>query len=470
MHPIQTPNPFRLLRAGLLASGGVGLAIWATHLLASAAVSPALPPQLLEVTFPEISFERMVYLTHSGDGTDRLWLVLQPGQIMLFPNQQDAVPEVFLDIRDQVTDAGNEEGLLGLAFDPEFAENGYFYVDYTAPAPRRTVISRFSVDPDNPNVADVTSELVILEVEQPFANHNGGTVAFGPDGYLYVSFGDGGFAGDPDGNGQDPTTLLGTILRIDVSQASATERYVIPSDNPLVGVGGDVRKEIWAYGFRNPWRFSFDDTTGDLWVGDVGQNRFEEVDLVRPGLNYGWNTLEGRDCFPASIASCDNTGLEPPIVDYAHIEGCSVTGGYVYRGVRLPSLEGAYIYADFCAGTVWGLRYDGESVTEHDLLAGAGVPISSFGNDEQGELYILSFDTHIYRFAAPRDAVSIPTPTEPGTQATTTIPAVTPTSIAAPSATPTEAGTPGGPPWSAGIVVLLAIGIALIIFLRSRAG
>ncbi len=317
----------------------------------------------IELAFPSISYNRMVNMAYPDDGTNRLFLVLQPGRIMVFSNEQNAASaSTFLDIRGQVNDRGNEEGLLGLAFDPDYTSNGYFYVYYSASSPRRSIISRFSVSPDDFNIADHNSERVILEVPQPFANHNGGQIVFGSDGYLYVGLGDGGSRGDPGLNGQDPSTLLDTILRIDVSSIDRDGEYTIPSDNPFVGQGGGVRGEIWAYGLRNPWRFTFDRELGDLWAADVGQNRFEEVDIIKPGRNYGWNVMEGFHCFQPSNG-CNQEGLELPVFEYGRDDGCSVTGGYVYRGSRLPSLYGAYVYGDFCTGKIWALRYDGTKVT-----------------------------------------------------------------------------------------------------------
>ncbi|MBI4200810.1 MAG: PQQ-dependent sugar dehydrogenase [Chloroflexi bacterium] len=365
----------------------------------TAIVTPTPLPALdVEVAFPGLAFPRMVFLTHSGDGADRLFLVLQPGRIMLLQNRGDVTSaEVFLDIRDRVNDAGSEEGLLGLTFDPQYASNGYSYVYYSASNPRRSVISRFSVRKDDPTRADPASESVILEVAQPFSNHNGGMIAFGPDGFFYIGLGDGGGGGDPFGNGQNLATLLGKILRIDPRAPEEGRPYSIPPDNPFVGRAG-AREEIWAYGLRNPWRFSFDPQTGRLWAGDVGQNSYEEVDLVRRGGNYGWNVMEGLHCFPPSVSSCDRRGLEMPVTEYSLTQGnCSVIGGYVYRGSRLPSLYGAYVYGDFCSGRIWGLRYDGQQVTSHGLLVDSPLQISSFGEDQAGELYILSYEGVIYR-------------------------------------------------------------------------
>jgi glucose/arabinose dehydrogenase len=351
----------------------------------------------VEVAFPNLSFSRMVFLTHAGDGADRIFLLLQQGIVLVFPNREDvSKADVFLDITEKVNDAGNEEGLLGLAFNPEYKNNGYFYVYYSAIPPRRSVISRFSASPNDPNKADPSSELVIMEVAQPYSNHNGGNIIFGPDKYLYIGLGDGGSAGDPHGHGQNRGTLLGSILRIDVSSSSSQGRYKIPSDNPFVGVAG-ARGEIWAYGLRNPWRFSFDRVTGLLWAGDVGQDGYEEVDIIERGGNYGWNIMEGSHCFPPSVSNCNRNGLKLPVAEYPHDDGCSITGGYVYRGNRLKSPYGAYVYGDYCSGKIWALRFDGSKIIEHLELVDTDLRISSFGEDGKGELYILSFDGRIYR-------------------------------------------------------------------------
>jgi glucose/arabinose dehydrogenase len=339
----------------------------------------------------------MVSMAFPDDGSNRAFLVLQPGRVMVFPNDQAApAAQEFLDIRARVNDRGNEEGLLGLAFDPQFSSSGYFFVYYTASDPRRSVVSRFTVMADDPDRADATSERVVLEIAQPFSNHNGGQLQFGPDGYLYISVGDGGSGGDPNGNGQDLSTLRGAILRIDVRALGIDGGYAVPRDNPFVGREGAL-PEIWAYGLRNPWRFSFDRSTDDLWAGDVGQNRFEEVDLIVPGGNYGWNRMEGFHCYPRPEASCDQEGLELPVAEYGHDEGCSVTGGYVYRGRDLPSLHGSYLYGDFCSGKIWAFRHDGGGVVEQLEIADTAASISSFAQDLSGELYILSFDGKIYR-------------------------------------------------------------------------
>jgi glucose/arabinose dehydrogenase len=266
----------------------------------------------------------------------------QAGVVKVFDNNRNVGNStVFLDIRDRVL-YGGEQGLLGLAFHPNYNSNGYFYIDYVADNPTRTVIARYSVSANNPNVADKNSEQVVLEISQPFSNHKGGQLAFGADGYLYIGVGDGGSEGDPSGNGQNISTLLGKILRINVDSSSAGRNYSIPSDNPFVGNSLGYREEIYAYGLRNPWRFSFDSATGLLWVGDVGQDRFEEIDIGAKGKNYGWNIMEGSLCYNPST-DCNETGLELPIWNYTHDVGNAIIGGYVYHGSALPSLIGDYV-------------------------------------------------------------------------------------------------------------------------------
>ena len=358
----------------------------------------SLRPLELEPAFPGLEpLDGLVGMASPDDGSDRVFQVLQVGQIFVHANKREVTrADLFLDIRERVNDRGNEEGLLGLAFDPDYGSNGYFYVYYSAANPRRSVVSRFRADADNPDFADPDSERIVLQVLQPFSNHNGGQLAFGGDGYLYIGLGDGGGGGDPGRNGQDLSTLLGSILRIDVSGIDQLGSYGIPLDNPFVGVQ-DARAEIWAYGFRNPWRFSFDTDTGDLWAADVGQNDYEEVDLVTRGANYGWSVTEGDHCFRGG-SDCDTAGLTPPVAEYGRQGGCSITGGYVYRGGRVPSLRGAYVYGDFCSGRLWALRHDGLQVVESISLADTTLRISSFGEDQDNELYVLSIDGRILRF------------------------------------------------------------------------
>ena len=349
----------------------------------------------LQVAFTNLSFTRPVDLQHPGDGTDRIFVVEQAGVIKVFENNANvASAQTFLDIRDRVNDSGNEEGLLGLAFHPDYKNNGYFYVNYTAISPRRTVIARYRVNAGNPNQADSNSEFILLTFNQPFENHNGGQLAFGPDGYLYIATGDGGSGGDPQNNGQSLQTLLGKILRIDVNTPG--RNYGIPSTNPFIGNMVGNREEIYAYGLRNPWRMSFDPVTKWLWTGDVGQGRREEIDIIENGKNYGWNRMEGNLCYPSGTP-CDLPGLTKPIVDYGRTLGASVTGGYVYRGNKVPELIGAYIYADFVTGRIWSVRYNGVNPAINTELMDTNLSIAAFGIDKNFELYICSFDSRIYR-------------------------------------------------------------------------
>ncbi len=351
----------------------------------------------LEVAFPDLNFTRPVDLQHPNDNSNRLFVVEQQGIIYAFENNREAnIKNVFLDIRDRVNDSGNEEGLLGLAFHPDYQNNGYFYVDYTAANPRRTVIARYQVSSSNPDSAVKNSEFIILEVNQPYSNHNAGQIVFGPDGYLYITLGDGGSAGDPQSNGQNLGTLLGSILRIDVDQTRLDLNYNIPSDNPFAGNLSEFREEIYAYGLRNPWRISFDPQTQWLWAADVGQNAYEEIDIIEKGKNYGWNIMEGFHCYNAP--SCDTTGLTMPIWEYSHSVGQSITGGYVYRGSKIPELIGKYIYADYVSGRIWALEYDGTGEPTNSLLKDTDLNIASFGIDRNKELYICAFDGNIYRF------------------------------------------------------------------------
>ena len=328
-----------------------------------------------------------LYLTAPSGDLSRLFVVEQTGGIRIVKDGA-LLPTPFLDISTKIT-AGGEQGLLGLAFDPDYASTGHFVVHYTD-TNGDTHLSQFTVSSD-PDVADPASEQVILTADQPYNNHNGGQVLFGPDGMLYLGLGDGGSEGDPQGRGQDLSDLLGSILRLDVR---STSPYAVPPDNPFVGQTG-VQPEIWSYGLRNPWRFSFDRTTGDLYIGDVGQDSFEEVDVAPAaagsgkGLNFGWNIMEGTHCYNAS--TCNQSGLTLPVLEYAHSEGCSVTGGYVYRGSVIPALQGLYFFGDYCQGWVRSFRYQGGSATELTdwPTLRPGGSITSFGEDAAGELYVV---------------------------------------------------------------------------------
>ncbi len=360
--------------------------------------------------FPGLTFHQPVYVTHSNDGSDRLFVVQQDGIIKTFANDSNATTATtFLDVSRKLSATDGEEGLLGMAFDPQFTQNGYFYIDYTAPNPLHTVVARFHVSPVNNDKADSLSEFIILTVNQPFPNHKAGMLAFGPDSDLYIALGDGGSGGDPFGNGQNCNQLLGKILRIDVRDTTLSTHYRIPADNPFARDTTGKRGEIWAFGLRNPWRFSFDPLTGMLWAGDVGQDSREEIDIVAKGGDYGWNIMEGTACYNPS-SGCDTTGLTMPVIDYDHSLGDAVIGGYVYRGDRRPDLQGAYIYGDEGSGRIWMLRYNAGHVTATAQLIHSPYAISSFGVDARSELIIVSYstsgNTSLYRFARSTLAVN----------------------------------------------------------------
>ncbi len=349
---------------------------------------------------------RPILLTHAGDGSNRIFVPTQQGVIHVFPNDEKAAAtKVFLDISKKVVykDKENEEGFLGLAFHPNYKKTGEFFVYYTTTdAPHTSVISRFQVSKNDADKADPNSEVELLRIPQPFWNHNGGTIAFGPDGYLYVGLGDGGAANDPHGHGQNLKTLLGSILRIDVDRKAEGKAYGIPRDNPFVN-REDAAPEIYAYGLRNVWRMSFDRETGAFWVADVGQNLWEEINIVTKGGNYGWNLREGLHPFPPDAKEPKRDDLIDPIWEYHHDIGKSITGGHVYRGRKVPELEGLYLYADYVSGKIWGLRYDAKAkkVTANHPLRSNNIPVISFGEDEQGEVYytvVAPNGKGIYRF------------------------------------------------------------------------
>lgn len=395
-----------ILACGLLPSAAGFTAPTTTPLAATGAVpATQAEPQLIQEpsatstalinveTFPNpYNYEwkqiaggltRPVEIQPANDGTNRLFIIEKPGRIRIYENGQ-TLPAAFLDITDRVDDSSNEMGLLGLAFHPDYEQNGYFYVNYTGEG-GHTHISRFHA---GGYTADPASEQALIIVEQPFPNHNGGGLAFGPDGYLYVALGDGGLAGDPYKNGQNTSSLLGKILRIDVNHG---EKYAIPAGNPF-------GTEVWAYGLRNPWRISFDKASGDLWIGDVGQGAWEEIDYLpagsAPGANFGWSIMEGNHGYDGEA----QPGLLLPAVEYSHDFGCSVTGGFVYRG-SMPEWQGIYLYGDYCTGNVWGLmNVNGE--WQNQLLFEAVGNITSFGQDEDGEIYIASDSGDIFRLSA----------------------------------------------------------------------
>ena len=357
---------------------------------------------------------RPVAIRHSGDGSGRLFVVEQAGKIRVLKGGQ-VLADPFLDIEDLVQDDANEEGLLGLAFHPDFANNGYFFVNYTHNPPTvkdRTIVARYAVSASDPDLADPASATILLEIEQDFSNHNGGNILFGPDGYLYIGMGDGGSSNDPNERSQDPGTLLGKMLRIDVDGMPPAEpndlcglkaAYGIPPDNPYIGGSGDC-DEIWGLGLRNPWRWSFDRYTGDMFIGDVGQAAIEEIDLEpwpsAGGMNWGW------DCFEAGTANpndpsplCGAAHLyDFPILEYAHSLGCSVTGGYRYRGQSIVGLAGTYIFGDYCSGRIWLGTQRSDGRWTQSLWRTTSHSISAFGEDESGELYLVDLGGTILRF------------------------------------------------------------------------
>ena len=342
---------------------------------------------------------RPVYLTHAGDGSGRLFLLEQPGLIQVFVDDV-LQPQPFLDMTAHVSRDSlrqfSERGLLGLAFDPDFASNGRLFVHYSD-HDGSTVLARLIVDPDAPTAVETSPRQIILLVSQPYSNHNGGQIAFGPDGYLYLGLGDGGSAGDPLNSGQNPATLLGSILRLDVNVDSG---YAIPPDNPGLVRNLLLAPQIWAWGLRNPWRFSFDRVTGELYIADVGQNRIEEVN-VQPansqgGINYGWRVMEGSLRYSGGRITPD---MKAPAFEYGHGVDCSITGGYVYRGAALPELRGIYFYGDWCSGNLWAAWRDPDGVWQNLLFSATGLQISSFGEDEAGELYVLDHAGVLYRLA-----------------------------------------------------------------------
>ncbi|HET9455807.1 MAG TPA: PQQ-dependent sugar dehydrogenase [Candidatus Limnocylindrales bacterium] len=354
-------------------------------------------PAKVRITFGRVArnLSSPVFVTHSGDGSGRLFIVEQTGRIKILHNGS-VLATPFLNIAAKITNGG-ERGLLGLAFHPDYATNRRFYVNYTNTS-GDTVVAEYLRSTGSVNVADAASARILLTIDQPYSNHNGGMLAFGPDRYLYVGMGDGGSAGDPGNRAQNVNNLLGKILRIDVDGKDTGKQYATPSSNPFDGAtnGAD---EVWSYGLRNPWRFSFDRRTGDLWIGDVGQNRWEEIDRSTAGtsgagrgVNYGWRVMEGNACYNPS-SGCNTSGKTRPIAVYSHSVGCSVTGGYVYRGAQYRDLVGGYLFGDYCSGRVWAVRAHGPASQSPVLMADTSLNISSFGEGQDGRLYVTDIGT-----------------------------------------------------------------------------
>ena len=379
-------------------------AIAATLLVSSTTVLAEAPKVEIVQAFPELRIARPIVVTHANDGSNRLFVASQIGKIYCFENKADvAEPNLYLDIEESVRyiDKENEEGLLGFAIHPDYKKNGQFFLFYTTTdEPHVSVISRFNVSSTDPSKADPDSEVELMRIPQPFWNHNGGTLAFGHDGYLYIALGDGGKANDPFKNGQNLATLNGSVLRIDVDKKSKDHNYAIPADNPFVGLK-EARPEIYAYGFRNVWRLSFDRETGALYAADVGQNIWEEINIVVKGGNYGWNLREAKHKFGDNGSEASDKLIDP-IFEYHHDVGKSITGGHVYRGSAVPSLKGMYMYADYVSGKVWALEHtpSGKILGNHEIKS-MNLPIITFGEDEQGEVYLTTQlgGGIIYKFA-----------------------------------------------------------------------
>jgi glucose/arabinose dehydrogenase len=349
----------------------------------------------IEKAFPNLTFKNPVDIQDSKDETNRIFVVSQVGKIFVFQNDKNVESSsIFLDISNKVL-FGGEQGLLGLTFHPDYKTNGYFYIDYTVDNPKRTIISRFKTS-DNPKLVLENSEEILIEQNQPYSNHNGGQIVFGPDGYLYISFGDGGSAGDPENRAQDLTQMLGKIIRIDVNISENGKNYGIPIDNPFKANSFGYLEEIFAYGLRNTWRFSFD-STGKLWAADVGQNLWEEIDIIEKGGNYGWHVMEGFHCYNPN-SHCDQSGLTMPVWEYGHNSdgGYSITGGFVYELENPKDLKGKYIYADYVSGKIWSFDLSSNS---NNLVANFNGQISTFGMDKNKNLFFADYSSgYIYKF------------------------------------------------------------------------
>ena len=361
----------------------------------------AVTPTTATLTPVAGGFDRPVLVTHAGDASGRLFVVEQSGRIKIVQGGV-TLSTPFLDISDRIS-LGGERGLLGLAFHPSYETNHRFFVYYTR-LNGDTVVDEYRSSTIDPNVAPSSTARRILTVAQPYSNHNGGHIAFGRDGYLYIGLGDGGGSGDPGNRAQRLDTLLGKLLRIDINGTTAKKAYRVPRSNPYVGRYG--LNEIWARGLRNPWRWSFDRATGDLWIGDVGQNSWEEVDRAwaskgwGKGKNYGWHVMEGFHCY-APASGCNKTGRTLPLLEYSHSYGCSVTGGYVYRGPSSPALYGRYVFGDYCSGRIWTVARSATKPAAEQLLVDTSLNISSFGEDEAGGLYVVDHSGGtIYRLTA----------------------------------------------------------------------
>ena len=397
-----------LLVTPLLAATSALAAATSTAVAAATATTAEIPRMRPVRVFEDVKIKRPIQIVVRPDRPDLLYVVEQPGRILVLDRTRPEMtdPGTFLDIRPEVRMENNEEGLLAMAFSPKVADDRSLYLYYSASSPRRSVLSRFKIREDD--TADPESEEVLLTIGQPFGNHNGGNVVFGPDGMLYLSIGDGGAANDPMNNAQNLGTPLGSVFRIDVSGRDEKRPYLIPSDNPFLETEGAL-PETWAYGTRNIWRMSFDRETGELWAGDVGQNKYEEIDVIRRGGNYGWRIREGLHEFSKETPT-EGVELIDPVVEYPRGDGISVTGGFVYRGSARPEARGVYLYADYRSGRIWGIRADDGVLTEGPVEVARlrNSLISSFGEDADGELWLCTFEGDevpghgaIWRFTGP---------------------------------------------------------------------
>jgi glucose/arabinose dehydrogenase len=396
------PQPSSRRRLGFGAAS-VRIFIFVLTLIVVLAVKPGWAAEPAIPDAPAVHLQSIVSgltapvdLQSAHDGTSRLFVLEQGGTIRIVKGTK-LMATPFLNISSIIV-SGGEMGLLGVAFHPQYKSNGRFFVNYNrrVSGQLQTAIAEYHVSATNPNLADPSSGKVLLSFDQPFENHKGGQLVFGPDGFLYIGTGDGGSGGDPLGNGQKLSTLLGKMLRIDINSGST---YAIPADNPFVGVNG-AKGEIWAYGFRNPWRFAFDSKSSKrLFVGDVGQDAWEEVDIVTKGGNFGWNIMEGNHCYPPGT-NCNSTGLIPPIAEYSHSEGIAVIGGYVYRGTAIPALKGLYVFGDFGSGQLWTLQEVQAGTWQRAPLLSTGINISALGRGGNNELYVLEYGGRLHRLVA----------------------------------------------------------------------
>ncbi|NLC43487.1 MAG: PQQ-dependent sugar dehydrogenase [Clostridiales bacterium] len=352
---------------------------------------------VLTEAYPLLSFNSPLEFVHAVDDSDRIFVVEKDGRILVFSNNPEAdEAKVFLDLTAKVDNRASEKGLLGLAFHPDYTRNGYFFVNYTDR--EGTVIARYKVEQNDPDMGLADSEEVLLTFSQPYNNHNGGRIEFGKDGHLYIATGDGGSGGDPQNNSQNRSNLLGKILRIDVDNPKQGALYGIPADNPFVGNDQGFREEIYAYGLRNPWKFSFDYHRNWLWAADVGQNKIEEINIIKKGENYGWNIMEGSQIYSSQVG-VNQEDLVLPVWEYEHPIGKSITGGFVYYGDEIPGLRGAYVYGDFVTGMIWALWLDEDLSADNRLLLETDLMISSFGLDQNNEMYVVDFNGKIYRLS-----------------------------------------------------------------------